>query len=72
MNKQLLRAHMIKNGDTQQKLAEALGMTLSRLSERINGRGTEFRQSEIQTIKIRYSLTDEEVADIFFDESVAS
>lgn len=67
MNKQLLKAHIVKNCDTQSELAKALGITLSRLSERINGRGTEFRQSEILLIKNRYNLTDEDVAAIFFN-----
>lgn len=68
MNKQLLKAHIVKNSDTQEALATALGITLSRLSVRINGRGTEFRQSEIATIKNRYNLSDEDVANIFFNE----
>ena len=54
-------------GDTQPILAEALGMSLSRLNAKINETdGAEFTQSEITAIKIRYHLTAEEVDAIFF------
>ena len=54
-------------GDTQQILADALGMSLSRLNAKINETdGAEFTQSEITAIKIRYHLTAEEVDLIFF------
>jgi hypothetical protein len=54
-------------GDTQSSLAEALGLSLSRLNAKINETdGAEFVQSEILFIKIRYHLTPEEVDQIFF------
>ena len=71
MNENLLRAAMIKNGDTQEKLAMAMGISLSRLNAKINSTKAEFKQNEIMFIKQRYSLTPKEVDDIFFDHKVS-
>ena len=70
MNSKLLKATIIKNGDTQEKLAEAMGLITSGLNMRINGH-IEFRRNEINFIKQRYSLTSEEVDEIFFTELVS-
>jgi hypothetical protein len=54
-------------GDTQQILADALGLSLSRLNAKINEiNGAEFRQSEITFFRNRWHLTPEEVDQIFF------
>lgn len=67
MNKCLLKYHLEKNGDTQEALSIALGLSRSRLSAKINGyRGACFKQSEIAFIKDRYGLKAEEVDHIFF------
>lgn len=67
MNKNMFISKMKLFGDTQSSLAEALGMSLSRLNAKINETdGAEFTQSEITAIKIRYHLTAEEVDVIFF------
>lgn len=66
MNKSMLRAVMIKNGDTQQTLAKFLGMALSTLNAKLNSK-TEFTQTEIAAIKNRYNLTGEELSKIFFN-----
>ena len=59
-------------GDTQEVLAKALGISLSRLNAKINETdGAEFTQSEITFIKIRYHLTAEEVDAIFFAPKVS-
>ncbi|MBQ1791225.1 MAG: helix-turn-helix transcriptional regulator [Oscillospiraceae bacterium] len=65
MNSNLLKAEMVKNGDTQTKLAEALGMTTSCLNQRING-SVDFRKNEINEIRKRYHLTAEQTIEIFF------
>lgn len=70
MNIKLLKATIIKNGDTQETLAEAMGIQTSGLSMRINGH-TEFRRSEINFIKNRYNLSSDEVDEIFFTELVS-
>ncbi|MBR6875497.1 MAG: hypothetical protein IKN00_04320 [Bacteroidales bacterium] len=65
MNKDLLRSVIVAHGDNMGKLAEAMGMQQSALSNRINGL-VEFRQSEINFIRHRYNLTPEQMQDIFF------
>lgn len=70
MNTKGFRLLMLSHDDTQEKLAESIGMSLSSLNQRINGK-VDFRQREIFAIKKRYSLTDKEVAEIFFDEKVS-
>ena len=65
MNKNELKAVMVKNGDRQEDLAAALDMSASALSSRMNG-NTPFTQPEIEAIVVRYSLTPEDVMRIFF------
>ena len=72
MNKNMLISKMKLFGDTQKTLAEALGISLTRLNEKINGaNGAEFRMREITIIKIRYDLTAEDVDLIFFTKKVS-
>lgn len=67
MNKNKFVSVMKLYGDTQETLAEAIGISLSRLNAKINGTGgAEFDASEIKAIKTRYNLTSQEVDDIFF------
>lgn len=68
MNKNELRAEMVRNGDTAESLAEAIGITLGTFSKKINGvNGNDFRQHEIQIIRDRYNLSAEKVDLIFFN-----
>lgn len=71
MNSNLLKATIIKNGDTQEKLADAMGLPTSALNMRINGK-IEFRRNEIIFIKRRYGLSSDEVDSIFFTEIVSA
>ncbi len=71
MDEKLLRSAMIKHGDTQSMLAEAMGISLSRLNAKINNNGAEFKQTEIMFIKQRYKLTAKEVNEIFFNPKVS-
>ena len=66
MNSVLLKSYIVKNEDTQTKLAKALGISTSNLNEKINGKTASFRQNEIAAIKERYNLTPEEIDAIFF------
>ena len=62
-----LKAQMVLHNETQEVLANALGVTTPRVSLKINGKqGAQFTQSEIAIIKNRYNLTPEEVDQIFF------
>lgn len=67
MNKNRLISAMKLHGDTSACLAEYLGMARSTLSSKMNEKGSEFNQRDILKIKIRYSLSPEEVDKIFFD-----
>ncbi len=67
MNKALLMSQVVKNNDTQATVAEAMGLSASRLNAKINEReGAEFTQAEIQFFIDRYRLSPEEVSAIFF------
>ena len=48
------------------KLADAMGLSLSRLNAKINGSGNaDFTQSEVAFIRTRYKLSNKDVCDIF-------
>ena len=66
MDETLLRVQMVKHGDTQEKLALAMGISLSRLNAKIKSNNAEFKQTEMLFIKERYKLTAKEVNEIFF------
>lgn len=66
MNSSLLKSKMALHGDTIKDLASYLGKSPQSISDKINERGTEFRQGEISMIKDRYHLTADEVEAIFF------
>lgn len=72
MNPNELRAQMARYGDTNVKLAKALGISKSTLSCKMNGkRNLCFSQTEIQIIINRYNLSAEDVMLIFFTVSVS-
>lgn len=67
MNTNKLKAAMALNQDNGSKLSEALGISHSRFSMKLNSKdGAEFTQGEIHAIKTRYKLSADEVDDIFF------
>jgi len=66
MNKNLMRSFMTLNNDTYATLAESIGISAQSFSDKMNERGTEFKQGEIAKIKDRYNLTAEQVESIFF------
>lgn len=70
MIKQELRAVMIRNGDRQADLAKAIGLSPPTLSDKINGRW-DFWRAEIEAIALRYNLSAEDIARIFFPKTVA-
>ena len=67
---QRFRAQMAKAGDTQAKLAAALGLPLSAVNNRIHGR-VEWRRHEMTLIRKRYKLTDAETVELFFSSKVS-
>lgn len=66
MNGTLLKSIMVLNGDTNRDLADFLGITPNSVCNKINERGTEFKQGEIAMIKERYKLSSDQVDAIFF------
>jgi DNA-binding XRE family transcriptional regulator len=64
--KHKLRVVLERFGHTQNDLAELLGITYQSVSIKMNGK-KDFSQTEIYRIIQYYSLTAEEVMDIFFD-----
>lgn len=72
MNKQKLRAVLALQGDTQRSLAEYLGISENRLSNKINGTGgADFNQTEIMLIKEKFGLSSEQLDEIFFNVEVS-
>lgn len=70
MNTAGIKAAIAKNGETQEKLAKALGLTPAALSKRVNGHML-FNMREVNRIRKRYKLSPEETVEIFFDEAVS-
>lgn len=67
MNDVLLKSIMVLHNDTIRDLAEYLGKSPQSVSDKINERGTEFKQGEIAMIKDRYGLSADQVDAIFFN-----
>jgi len=62
-----LKSIMVLNGDTGEILAKAIGISPQTFSAKLNEKnGSEFTQSEINTIRERYKLSPEDVEMIFF------
>ena len=61
------RSYLALRGMTIKVLAETIGMPISTLSNKINGRN-EFLPSEIAQIQTVLNIPDEEVLDIFIKE----
>ena len=67
LNKNMLKSVMVLHGDTQETLAEYLGISAPTLSLKMNEtNGAEFTQGEIKKIILRYDLTAEQTMKIFF------
>lgn len=67
MNKNALKSVMVLHGDTQKKIAELLDLSEQTVSDKVNGL-SDFKQSEIKLLIDRYSLSPDQVDDIFFGE----
>lgn len=70
MNTTLFNTFKVKNHDTQTRLSDDMGLPQSALSARINGK-IQFKQNEINFIRKRWNLSDQETVDIFFAERVS-
>lgn len=65
INEKELKVQMIRHGDSNKKLSEALGIKPPTLCHRLKG-DSPFKLSEVQAIIDRYSLTPELTQQIFF------
>lgn len=65
MNRAELRAAIARSGKTNAHLAEKLGITPESFSRKLHGR-SQFRLSEVRTLKTELDLADEEVIRVFF------
>lgn len=70
MDRAGIKSVIAKYGETQGDLAEAIGLTPSALSLRINGK-VRFSLTEVNRIRKRYKLSPEETVNIFFEDSVS-
>ena len=70
INETEMRIQMLRHGDNNKSLAEALGKTESTICCKLKGT-QRFTQPEIQLIINRYNLTPEETQTIFFALQVA-
>ena len=64
MNKELLKYHIAKNGDTVKTLAAFLGLHTTTLYKKISG-DADFSRKEVAQIAKKYNLSDALVVDIF-------
>lgn len=65
VNIRLFNSKMALYGDDRKTLAEAIGIHEVTLCMKVNGKA-QFKQAEIKAIALRYSLTPEEIEEIFF------
>lgn len=71
MNSNELRSVMTLHGDTYKDLAVFLDISETSVGNKINEKGTEFKQGEIAKIKERYRLSAEQIESIFFSPTVS-
>lgn len=68
MNANLLKGKIKANGQTQEDVARAIGLSLSRFNAKLNATGNaEFSLGEVLALKTFFNLTTQEVESIFFD-----
>lgn len=72
MNKNRLKSLIILYDGTQKNLAQAIGISQSRLNAKINEKNAEFTQKEIKMIADRYGLSASDISEIFFDNNVSN
>lgn len=68
MNIALFKYYAIKNGDTMRQVAKTLGMASQTLANYLYGHRGDFSRADIATLKKRWNLTNDQVAEIFYNE----
>ncbi len=62
-----VRVMMLANGETQQNLADLLGLSKQAVTLKLNGR-RRFNLQEVRTILKHYNVSPDELYKIFFEE----
>ena len=72
MDTNKLLALIKEHGDRQEDLAKAIGLSRGQLSRKIHAKnGASFNQPEIQAIRERYRLSDDQTMAVFFAKIVS-
>lgn len=69
MNQKLLKSKIVLHGDSQNELANYLGLSKTAMSHKMTGK-VQFKAEEIAKIIWKYDLTAQETHDIFFGSGV--
>ena len=70
MNTTELRAQMTRCGKNREQLCEAMGISLSTWSRKVNGK-SQFTVGEASVLRQELNLDERLIALIFFDEKVS-
>lgn len=70
MNSDKLLGIIKENGETQEILANVIGLSRTRLSAKLHNRAS-FTHPEILAIKKHYQLTKDQIDEIFFADYVS-
>ena len=57
-----------KNGDTMRDAAKAINVSPTTISNRLTHKCGDFSRADIVTLKKRWNLTNDQVAEIFYNE----
>lgn len=68
MDVALFKYYANKNGDTMRKIASVLGKANQTLANYLYGHRGDFSRADIATLKKRWNLTNDQVAEIFYNE----
>lgn len=72
MNSNLLKGEIISRAMTQDDVAKAIGISLSRFNAKLNNSGgAEFRLGEVNALKKLLGLTPTQIDNIFFEDKVS-
>lgn len=69
MDVALFKYHATKNGDTMRNIAAVLGKASQTLVNNLYGHRGDFTRADIAKLKSHWKLTNDQVAEIFFNES---
>lgn len=65
----LFKYYASRHGDTMRDVAKAIDVSATTVSNRLTNKRGDFTRADIQTLKQRWNLSNDEVSAIFFGES---